>query len=339
MLQKFSSLGQHNWTVATASKSYATIGEKRNALVLTKQILQQQYSTTTPSSNQKPNVAVAAAAPNTSRHSMESVMGRLDSFYQWNGFIGNEQLQPVLEQMKTGGKQLSHEQGLFLLNICGCEMPSLTSSERMANFQEVWQYLQDADMITRDHYHIMLNVLQYNQHPLSDYKTLLQEYEKLEGSAKEIYSDLLAIAGATGNVKQTTELLAEMRSLQLALSERDFNSLLLANARAKDMTGFETVKDSMHAAGLSLSLNTQSTLFVVFMENGDKDKALSILQDHAGQFEPEQVLGMLRSVNESPIGSKELVKQLVKELKPEYVKCVEVPLALRRVCVEFLHNK
>ncbi|XP_061391079.1 leucine-rich PPR motif-containing protein, mitochondrial [Musca vetustissima] len=269
---------------------------------------------------------------------MASVMGRLDSFYQWNGFIGAEQLQPVLEQMKARGGQLSHEQGLFLLNICGCEMPSITPAERMAKFQEVWQYLQEADMITRDHYHIMLNVLQYNQHPLNDYKTLVQEYEKLGGSTKEIYSDLLAIAGATGNVKQTTELLAEMRTLQLPLSERDFNSLLLANARAKDMKGFETVKDSMHAAGLSLSLNTQSTLFVAFMENGDRDKALAILQDYRGQFEPDQVLSMLRSIHQSAIGSEDLVKQLVKELRPEYVKCVEVPLALRRVCVEFLHN-
>ncbi|XP_073828220.1 leucine-rich pentatricopeptide repeat containing 2 [Musca autumnalis] len=338
ILQRMPLLMQRDWATVSATKSYATI-EKRNILNI------QQYSTTTQSSNQKPNVA---ATPENrefrSKHTLESVLGRLDSFYQWNGFIGSEQLQPVLailEQIKSGSsgsKQLSHEQGLFLLNICGCEMPSVTAAERMANFQEVWKYLQDSEMITRDHYHILLNVLQYNQHPLSDYKTLLQEYEKLEGSPKEIYSDLLVIAGATGNVKQTTDILAEMRSMQMALSERDFNSLLLAHARAKDMQGFETVQDSMAAAGLSLSINTQSTLFVAFMENGDKDKALSILQDYRGQFEPEQVLNMLRSVNASPIGSQEFVKQLVKELKSEYVKCVEVPLALRRVCVEFLHN-
>ncbi|XP_075155386.1 leucine-rich pentatricopeptide repeat containing 2 [Haematobia irritans] len=275
-----------------------------------------------------------------SKHSMETIMGRLDSFYQWNGFIGNEQVQPVLDFLKinSGAQDISPEQGLFLLNVCGLEMPSLSEEERISHFQAIWQYLQNAGMITKDHYHVMLNVLQYNRHPLNDYKTFVDEYTKLQGSAKEIYSDLLAVAGATGNVKQSTEILAEMRSLQLPLSERDFNSLLLAHARAKDMVGYQTVQDSMFAAGLTLSLNTQTTQFVVFLENGDEAKALNILQDNHGQFETHHVLNMMNSVVKTPTASRELVVQLVKELKPDYVLGSEVPITLRRVCIEFLRN-
>uniref|UniRef100_A0A1I8NWD3 Pentatricopeptide repeat-containing protein-mitochondrial domain-containing protein n=1 Tax=Stomoxys calcitrans TaxID=35570 RepID=A0A1I8NWD3_STOCA len=300
-----------------------------------------QYST---QRSTKEKVCLSAEVENQSKpkHSWETVMGRLDSFYQWNGFIGIEQLQPVLELMKanTSGQQpITSEQGLFMLNVCGLEMPSLTAEERITHFQTVWQYLQNAGMITKDHYHIMLNVLRYNRHPLNEYKTFVQEYEKLRGSSKDIYSELLAVAGATGNVKQSTEILAEMRNLQLALSERDFNSLLRAYARDNDMRGFQTVLDSMHATGLPLSLNTQSTLFEVYMEKGDKTKALNLLQDHKGQFETHHVVNMLRSVNDSTVASPDVVVDLVKELKSDYVLGSEVPVALRRACIGFLYNK
>lgn len=319
---------------AELNHNYATLKSKKPLWPI------QQYSTTTLNPvSQKANPNMEAETSRTSKHSLDSIMRRLDSFYRWNGFIGTEQFKPLLEIMKSGVEQVTPEQGLFLLNVCGCEMPSITAGERIENFQEVWQYLQDANMITKDHFLTMLNVLQYNRHPLKDYKTFLEQYENLQGSAKEVYSNLLATAGAAGNVKQATEILAEMRSLKLALSERDFNSLLLAHARANDMIGFQNVRDSMHATGLALSMDTQSTLFVAFMENGDEDKALNILDQYHGQFDTHQVLNMLHSLNDSPIAAQEFVVRLVKELKSEYAEGLEVPLALRKECVEFLHNK
>lgn len=275
-----------------------------------------------------------------SKLGFEHVMGKLESAYQWNGFIGTEHLQPLLDVLKANPNwKLTQEQGLFLLNLCGCEMPSLTADERLLNFQHIWQFLQQSDQITKEHYHTMLQVLQFNRAPLKDYKVFLQEYEKHNGSPNDILPQLLAVSGSNGNVKQTTEILAEMRTLQLALTELDFNSLLLAHARANDMNGFQTVRDSMHATGLSISTETQSTLIVAYMENGDESKALNILQQYHGQFQPHQVIKMLQSVTKSDKVSQEFVSLLVKELKADYVKGPEVPISLRRICVELLHNK
>ena len=271
---------------------------------------------------------------------IDHVMGKLESAYQWNGFISVEHLQPLLDVLKKDpGVKITHDQGLFLLNLCGCEMPSLNADDRLLNFQQIWQYLQQSDQITKDHYLTMLQVFQFNRAPLKDYKMFLQEYEKHKGSPEEIYSQLLAVAGASGNVKQTTELLSEMRSMQVALTEHDFNSLLLAHARAKDMEGFQTVLDSMHATGISVSTETQSTLVVAHIENDDESKALKILQQYHGQFHSDEILKMLQSTTSVSRISQDFVSELVKEFNVDYVKGPEVPIPLRRICVELLHNE
>ncbi|XP_065364711.1 leucine-rich PPR motif-containing protein, mitochondrial [Calliphora vicina] len=337
-LQRLQTLSQRLSTQAAINRSYATFEEicgRGTKTIQMNPIL--SYSIPVRFASQQPKPVEQSERP--LKYGLENVMGKLESAYQWNGFIGIEQLQPLMDVLKTNpNSKLTHEQGIFLLNVCGCEMPSMTADERLIHFQNIWQYLHQADQITKEHYHTMLQVLQFNRAPLKEYKIFLEEYEKHNGSPNEVLSHLLAVSGANGNVKQTTELLAEMRSLQMALTEHDFNSLLLAHARAKDINGCQTVQDSMHATGLSISTETQSTLVVAYMENGDETKAFNILQQYHGQFQSHQVLKMLQSVTASTGISQEFVSQLVKELKDDYVKGPEVPISLRRICVELLHN-
>ncbi|XP_037813654.1 leucine-rich PPR motif-containing protein, mitochondrial [Lucilia sericata] len=337
-LQRLQTLSQRLSTQAAINRSYATYGEicGRGPTVLqVKPILSYTSSVCYASQQAKP----VEHADRSLKYGFEHVMGKLESAYQWNGFVGIDQLQPLMDVLKANPNlKLTHEQGLFLLNLCGCEMPSLTADERLVYFQHIWQFLQQSDQITKDHYHTMLQVFKFNRAPLKDYKILLQEYEKHNGSPNEILSQLLEVSGANGDVKLTTELLSEMRSLQMALTEHDFNSLLLAHARAKDMSGCQTVQDSMHATGLSISTETQSTLIVAYMENGDEAKASNILQQYHGQFKSYQVIKMLQSITACSKISQEFVSQLVKEFKSDYLKGPEVPIALRRICVELLHN-
>ncbi|KAM7347356.1 leucine-rich pentatricopeptide repeat containing 2 [Cochliomyia hominivorax] len=337
-LQRIQILSQRLSTQCVISRSYATfednfgIGAK---LLQVKPIIAYNYSLRYAS--EQPKLVDQTEKP--LKLGFEHVMGKLESAYQWNGFIGTEQLQPLMDVLKANPNwKLTHEQGLFLLNLCGCEMPSLTADERLLNFQHIWQYLQQSDQITKDHYNTMLQVLQFNRAPLKDYKVFLEEYQKHNGTPNEILSQLLAVSGSNGNVKQTTEILAEMRSLEMSLTEHDFNSLLLAHARANDMNGFKTVMDSMHATGLSISSETQSTLIAAYMENGDEIEASKILQLYRGQFEPHQIIKILQNVTTSTNISQEFVSQLVKELKADYIKGPEVPISLRRICVELLHN-
>lgn len=323
----------------TFHRSYATFGEKYKRCLNTVEIKplfsnlyflrytsQQEYLVKQTKKNVRPNI--------------EQAIGKLESAYQWNGFIGTEHLQPLLDIFqKDPSIKLTYEQGLFLLNVCGCEMPSLNADNRLQNFQKIWQILQQSNQITKEHYITMLQIFKFNRTPLSDYKIFLQEYEKHKGTAKDIYSPLLEVAGASGNVKQTTELLAEMRSMQIALTEHDFNSLLLAHSRAKDMDGFQTVCDSMHATGISVSTETQSTLILAYMENEDEAKALQILKQYHGQFHSDEILKILQSIMLTSQISRDFVSELVKEFSVDYVKGPEVPLSLRRICVELLHNE
>uniref|UniRef100_A0A1A9VUQ3 Pentatricopeptide repeat-containing protein-mitochondrial domain-containing protein n=1 Tax=Glossina austeni TaxID=7395 RepID=A0A1A9VUQ3_GLOAU len=284
--------------------------------------------------------ATETKEPNNLGHvTLEQCLGKLETFHQLNGFVTNEQLLPLIESLSsTTTAHLTPEQGSSLLNVCGCETPSLNPEERMNNFQQIWKYLQKHQLIRKDHYKIRLRALKYNRMPLTNYQEQLQEFKEVGGVSKEIFPDLLAVAGASGNIKQSTELLNEMRNSELALTESDFNSLLWAYGRSGDIQGCQTVLESMQAAGVYQSSETQSTSIAINMENNMEERAKILLEQFHGQFKSLEILKMLRSIIWSPQISLEFIKLLVKEFGEDYLRGFEVPLGLRYICIELLHH-
>lgn len=336
--QRLQTLPQRLPIQAATVRSYATLNEKNGNVPKMVQ-LKQDFCDLSSGRYLSQQANLKEQHDNPSNYDIELVMNKLESFYQLNGFIGNEQLKPLLDTLSANSSaQLTPAQGLLLLNISGCEMPSLSPEERISNFQNIWQHLQQLQQITKQHCLTMLRVLQYNRSALKDHKVFLQEYEKHNGAAKEVLPQLLAVAGASGNVQQSTEILAEMRSLQLALTEQDFCSLLLVHARAHDLDDCLTVQESMQAAGVSISTETQSTLITAYMENGDEAKAAGVLQQFRGQFQFSEVLKMLQSVAFSENITQDFVAQLVQQFKADNVKGPEVPIPLRHICIQLLHN-
>lgn len=289
--------------------------------------------------------------------SFESIWTKLNSCYKSNGVIYNEQLQPLLDFMadkrwpkESDAEFLEVKQQLFLLEIVGCDMPSVHPERRMKNFQFIWNYFHEIGgkegkfSLTPEHYHVMLNVLRRNRLPLNDYRGLLSGYEEVSGMGKNetTYQKLLEVAGGCGDVSMATTLLAEMRSLELPLDEHDFNSLLMAYGRNKDKKGLKTVYDSMLATGVPIGLETQTTLALLAIENDERAVIENILLQFQGNFRIDDILRMMESVPSSVKDvnwATNLVEKLVKELPTEYVQQTEVPFGLRRICIEMLQKE
>uniref|UniRef100_A0A1A9WFX4 Pentatricopeptide repeat-containing protein-mitochondrial domain-containing protein n=1 Tax=Glossina brevipalpis TaxID=37001 RepID=A0A1A9WFX4_9MUSC len=284
--------------------------------------------------------ATETSKSNISNHiTLEQCLGKLEAFHQLNGFVSNEHLLPLIESLNgTTNSNLTAEQFSSLLNVCGCETPALKPEERMDNFQQIWKSIEKDNLFTKEHYKIKLQALKYNRMPITNHQELLEEFKKVGGVFKEVLPDLLAVAGNSGNIKQATELLNEMRTSDLALTESDFNSLMLAYGRSGDLQGCKTVLDSMQAAGVFQSSETQSTSIVINMENNMEEAARALLKQFHGQFKSLEVLKMLRSLVWSSRISEEFVKQLVKQFDDDYLRGIEVPLGLRYICIELLHH-
>ncbi|XP_064538377.1 leucine-rich PPR motif-containing protein, mitochondrial [Drosophila montana] len=276
--------------------------------------------------------------------SIEDLWSQLEQHYQQHSVLRYEHCERVLELLEANrsGERpgLTSGQLHFLLGACVPELlPVQSSSERLELFRRLWTQLLKVEQPTVSHYHTQLQMLHQNQLPLPDHRALLAEIAIYNGPADAaLYSALLDVAGASGNMRQATELISEMRERSFPLSERNFHALLLAHARNGDLPGAEAVLNSMRAAGITPTLSTQALCFVAYVENAELSKAGELLKQHAGSFNAPQLLQMLRAVLSQMKVDENLMQQLMAELPSEYVDGVDVPPAINSLCIQLLHK-
>ena len=276
--------------------------------------------------------------------SIDDLWMKLEQHYQHHSVLRYEHCERVLQLLEANPSDarqtLKAGQLHFLLGACVPEMlPVQSSRERLELFRRLWTQLLKVEQPSMPQYYTQLQMLYQNQLPLSDHRALLSEISTYNGAADAVlYSALLDVAGASGNMRQATEMLSEMRELGFPLSERNFHALLLGHARSGDLPGAEAVLSSMRAAGISPNTSTQALCFVGYVENADLSKAHDLLNQHTGSFNGPQLLQMLRAVISQKKVDKQLMQQLVSQLPAEYLNGVDVPPGIKSLCTQLLHN-
>ncbi|XP_037935324.1 leucine-rich PPR motif-containing protein, mitochondrial [Teleopsis dalmanni] len=272
----------------------------------------------------------------------ETLFNSLNSYYQINGYVKADTLNELLESVERDDK-LSKEQIEFLLTLCNpIRMPTENTAVRKEFFERLWNVLKTRNHINKELCHIKLQIFKDNRVPLTNFRQILQEYEEngCTTSTPDLYSKLLRIVCESGNIQQALEILTEMRNKNFALAEADFNSLILGHARSFDINNSYKILDSMTAAGLSASSETQTMLIIAHLENNDIPKAKEILHKYHGQFSAAQIFNILRSCLIVDFDfDLEFISQLILEIPKLDLIGPEVPTALKSVCIEMIHNK
>lgn len=292
-----------------------------------------------------------ATAANTTTalktHIVTVLLEKIMAIHQNTGQLNFELCGKIITQLENNpnvyNQLLGSEQVHFLLRASGTQMPARSSTERLELFQRLWSYLSRHGQLNTSLYITWLHVLQHNRVPCTDFKQFLDEFNKLntgnEYALSDIYAELLGTACGAGDMQQATALLTEMRTYDFPLTERHFNLLLLGHSRNHDLAGCRSVLDNMNAAGITPSEKTQSLMVCAYLENDATAKASEVLNQFHGQFNATQVISMLSSLlHVKPPQSEELIKQLVRELPKDFTEGTEVPMPLRHLCVELLHN-
>lgn len=138
-------------------------------------------------------------------------------------------------------------------------------------------------------------------------------------------------------MRMATEILSEMRERSLALTEHNFHALLLGHARSGDLPGAESVLASMRAAGIQQGSSTQAIWFEALVENGQLAQAKELLQVEHG-FTAPHLLQMLRGLLASKDVDTDLIQLLVKELPREFLTGIDLPPAIRSLCIQLVHQ-
>lgn len=281
------------------------------------------------SSSEKPKASVADA------------WTQLEAYYRQHDLINFEHCQRLLELLQESASPLGVgiEEVHFLLGSCVPELlPAQSSQERLQLFKGLWAQLIKLGQPTLAHYHTKLQVLRQNRLPLTDYRSLLAEIAVYHGAADStLYGALLDVAGAAGNMRMATEILSEMRERSLALTEHNFHALLLGHARSGDLPGAESVLASMRAAGIQQGSSTQAIWFEALVENGQLAQAKELLQVEHG-FTAPHLLQMLRGLLASKDVDTDLIQLLVKELPREFLTGIDLPPAIRSLCIQLVHQ-
>ncbi|XP_039227627.1 leucine-rich PPR motif-containing protein, mitochondrial [Drosophila yakuba] len=282
-----------------------------------------------PASAEKPKASVA------------DVWSQLETYYRQHDLINFDHCQRLLELLQQSAPPpgFGIEEVHFLLGSCVPELlPAQSSQARLQLFQSLWAQLIKLGQPTLAHYHTKLQVLRQNRLPLHDYRSLLAEIAVYHGAAdSSLYGALLDVAGAAGNMRMATEILSEMRERSFALTEHNFHALLLGHARSGDLPGAESVLASMRAAGIQLGSSTQALWFEALVENGQVAQAKELLQVEQG-FTAPQLLQMLRGLLASKDVDTELIQLLVKELPREFLTGLDLPPAIRSLCIQLVHQ-
>ncbi|XP_068141076.1 leucine-rich PPR motif-containing protein, mitochondrial [Drosophila tropicalis] len=275
--------------------------------------------------------------------SLEEQWTKLEAYYQQHSLLHYDQCLRLLEQLESTNSQqstLNAGQLHFLLGACVPElMPAQSAQERMELYGRIWKQLVKVSQPTLSHYHTQLQVRQQNQLKLADHRSLLAEIAVFNGPADAaLYTALLDVACACGNMRQATELLTEMREKNFPLTEKNFHALLLGNARQGNLDGAESVVASMRAAGIATDNPiTQSIRFVGYAENGEIAKSKELLRQNTN-FTAPQIVQMLRGALKAKEIKLDVVQQLIKLLPRDYVNGVDMPQALRSLSIQLIYQ-
>ncbi|XP_034111819.1 leucine-rich PPR motif-containing protein, mitochondrial [Drosophila albomicans] len=280
----------------------------------------------------------------TQQVSVESLWTQLETYYNQHSVCRLEHVDRLLQQLEKQSfdqsPPLTANQLHFLLGVCVPELlPVPSNKERSQLFRRIWTQLLRVTQPSISHYHTQLQMLRQNQLPLPDHRALLAEIATYNGSPDaELYAALLDVAGASGNMRQATELLAEQRGHNFPLTERNFHALLLGHGRSGNLAGVAEVLSSMLAANIPPSYSTQATCFVAYVENGQLEKARELLKQHQEQFNAPQLLQMLRALVLSQHWDAPLMQQLIAQLPRDIVEDADVPPAIGSLCIQLLHR-
>lgn len=271
---------------------------------------------------------------------LEQTFMKIQIDFTKHGFVNPIIFQKLLESMDCKKSiPFTTEQTLFLLESCTPEMmPSQNSSNRMELFMKLWKYLQKNDALEKRHYESFLKVHTENGMAIENVYTFLEERKLTQNS--EMCEKLVQFACRLGDIRLATDVLAEMKTKDFALTENIFNALIMGHAENNDLTNALIILETMKAARIEPSSSTFTQLIGAYIKHNYIDKALEMFLKHAEKFNSGQIIRiiqMLTTVQEID-KKREFMNLLVKELPAEFIVCQEVAVPIRNLCTQLIHS-
>ncbi|KAI5645009.1 leucine-rich PPR motif-containing protein, mitochondrial [Phthorimaea operculella] len=191
------------------------------------------------------------------------------------------------------------KQGLLLLRCCTDLMPDEPPASRMAMAEQVWETLKQHTTLEVEHYNELLRVYIANK------KTVLPSVfiQNMLPCKPEMttYELLLRCLSEAGDLDHATEVVANIKSMNLPATESMFNSLIICQGKAGNLQNIQEVLTMMQSLKLERTAETHASIARALICNKQPEKAideLTLALQKSIKFDEKQIMDIVKTLAE-----------------------------------------
>lgn len=239
------------------------------------------------------------------------------------------------ESIKLVDKKSGSSGILFLLDSVRF-LPDHNSEERLKLFNEIWDAGSLSVCYDETHYKKLLQIYKNNKEPIENHLKFLADLKF--SPSPSFYQDLLDLTCEFGNTPNMQKLLTDMKKRNIQLNEEIFNSLIRGHSRNKDLKGVLEVLDSMNAADIQRSTQTDTELIRAYVENNDVNNAKKLISEKGTFLSESQLISILESTIYYS-DERSIVPMILKNLPEETFNNTQIDSGIRNFLVELVYAK
>ncbi|XP_052757762.1 leucine-rich PPR motif-containing protein, mitochondrial-like [Galleria mellonella] len=210
-------------------------------------------------------------------------------------------------------------QGLLLIRCCTELLPDEASSSRMALVEIVWNALKPHTKFEVDHYNELLRVYIANNRTLTA-SSFISQMTPVKPNITT-YELILRALGEAGDLNQATEVISNMKAQNLPATESIFNSLIICQGKAGNVSNIQEVLTMMKSLKLENSIETHTATMKALAYNKqikllfeEMDKA-----ERSGlQFDEVHIMEIVKTL--ANVGSYQSIPRVLRHLPEETLK-------------------
>ncbi|CAH4031371.1 unnamed protein product [Pieris brassicae] len=236
---------------------------------------------------------------------LEKLIANLSSdIYQRHRVYKNDLIRLInkIKEVKFSTKK----QELLLISCCSELLPDETPAARMILVEEIWNTIKCHTKFDIDHYNELLRVYVANMRTVIPNNFIDQMLPVKPNNTT--YELMLKALSEAGDINRATEVISNMKALEIPASENVFNSLIVCHGKAGKLSGIQEVTTMMSSLKINKSVDTYTAIARAYAWNKKHNMLLDEMkkaENNEIQFDEIHIMEIVKSladvVNYEPV--------------------------------------
>ncbi|XP_022130285.2 leucine-rich PPR motif-containing protein, mitochondrial [Pieris rapae] len=229
---------------------------------------------------------------------LEKLIANLSSdIYQRHRVYKNDLIRVInkIKEVQFSTKK----QELLLISCCSELLPDETPAARMILVEDIWNTIKCHTKFDVDHYNELLRVYVANKRTVIPNNFIDQMLPVKPNNTT--YELLLKALSEAGDINRATEVISNMKALEIPASENVFNSLIVCHGKAGKLSGIQEVTTMMSSLKINKSVETYTAIARAYAWNKKHNMLLDEMKkakNNEIQFDEIHIMEIVKSLAE-----------------------------------------